>query len=121
MHWQAAPHQETKVVRCTAGAVYDVAIDLRPSSATYLRHVAVELDSQNRRAIVIPGGVAHGFLTLMDETEVEYMMDVPFASDFGRGARWNDPAFGIVWPAVPRVMSDRDRTYPDFVVGTPVP
>jgi dTDP-4-dehydrorhamnose 3,5-epimerase len=114
MHWQAAPHGEAKFVRCTSGALFDVAIDLRVQSPTYLQHFAIELSSTNRRAVFIPSGLAHGFLTLVDETEVLYHMDVPFVEGVSRGARWDDPAFAIEWPALPSVISDRDRTYPDF-------
>jgi dTDP-4-dehydrorhamnose 3,5-epimerase len=113
MHWQAAPHAEGKLVRCTRGALLDVVVDLRPDSSSYLRHVAVELDSCNRRAIFIPPGFAHGFLTLADSTEVLYQMDTFFVPEAARGARWDDPAFGIDWPAEPAVISQRDRTYPD--------
>jgi dTDP-4-dehydrorhamnose 3,5-epimerase len=114
MHWQAEPHAETKLVRCTRGAILDVVVDLRPGSPAYLKYVAVELDQENRRALLIPKGAAHGFLTLRDESEVLYQMDVPYAAGAGRGARWDDPAFGIAWPAPPAVISERDRTYPDL-------
>jgi dTDP-4-dehydrorhamnose 3,5-epimerase len=114
MHWQAPPHGEAKFVRCTSGAILDVAVDLRLESPAYLHHFAVELNSNNRRALFIPSGMAHGFLTLADETEVLYLMDVAYVDGVARGARWDDPAFGIDWPATPAVISDRDRTYPDF-------
>jgi dTDP-4-dehydrorhamnose 3,5-epimerase len=114
MHWQASPYGESKLVRCTRGAIHDVIVDLRPESHTYLRSIAVELDERTRRALFIPAGMAHGFLTLVDGTEVLYQMDVAYRPDAARGARWDDPAFGIEWPAVPTVISDRDRTYPDF-------
>jgi dTDP-4-dehydrorhamnose 3,5-epimerase len=105
LHYQASPHEETKVVRCTAGAVFDVIVDLRPGSPTLGRYHAVILSSTNRRVLYIPGGIAHGFQTLENDTEVAY----------ARGVRWNDPAFGITWPdATERTMNDRDRTYPDF-------
>jgi dTDP-4-dehydrorhamnose 3,5-epimerase len=115
MHWQADPHGEGKLVRCTRGAILDVIVDLRHDSDTYLDHVAVELDEVNRRALFVPPGVAHGFLTLVDGTEVLYQMDTPYVPEAARGARWDDQAFGIHWPAVPAVISERDRTYPDFV------
>jgi dTDP-4-dehydrorhamnose 3,5-epimerase len=115
MHWQAAPHGEGKLVRCTRGAIFDVVVDLRPQSATYLDHVAVRLDQDNRRALFVPPGLAHGFLTLVDETEVAYQMDTVHVPDAARGARWDDPAFAISWPAPPEVLSDRDRAYPDLV------
>ncbi len=114
MHWQAAPSAERKLVRCARGAILDVALDLRPGSATWLRHIAVELRAEDSNALLIPPGCAHGFLTLTDDAAVEYMMDVPHAPALARGARWDDPAFGIVWPAPPAVISDRDRTWPDF-------
>ena len=115
LHWQAAPHGEGKLVRCTRGALLDVVVDVRPSSPTYLDHVAVELDQDNRRALFVPPGLAHGFLTLVDETEVAYQMDTAHVPDAACGARWDDPSFAISWPAPPKVVSDRDRTYPDFV------
>jgi dTDP-4-dehydrorhamnose 3,5-epimerase len=115
MHWQEAPHGETKLVRCSRGAILDVVVDLRAGSPTYLQHVAVRLDEENRTALLIPAGIAHGFLTLEDRTEVAYQMDAPFVADAARGARFDDPAFAIAWPAAPAVISERDRTYPDFV------
>jgi len=113
MHWQAAPHEEVKLIRCVRGAVHDVALDIRAGSATHGRHVAVELSAEAGNAILIPAGCAHGFLTLTDDAVLEYMMDVPFAPDFGRGLRWNDPAFAIPWPAEPAVISDRDASWDD--------
>ena len=114
MHYQAAPHQEAKLVRCTMGAIHDVILDLRPDSPTFKESFGVELSANNRRALYIPAGLAHGFLTLTDDAEVFYQMSVPFHPGAARGVRWNDPAFGIEWPAEPRILSDRDRTYPDF-------
>jgi dTDP-4-dehydrorhamnose 3,5-epimerase len=114
MHWQAMPHGESKLVRCTAGALHDVAVDLRPESRTYLDHFAVELSSSNRTALFIPSGFAHGFLTLADESEAFYQMDTPYIAEAARGARWDDPAFAIVWPAVPAVISAQDSSHPDF-------
>jgi dTDP-4-dehydrorhamnose 3,5-epimerase len=114
MHWQAAPHGESKLVRCTRGAIHDVIVDLRPQSPTYLQQVAVELDESNHRALFVPAYVAHGFLTLAERTEVYYQMDTVYVKEGSRGARFDDPAFGIVWPAAPSVISGRDRTYPDF-------
>ena len=120
MHWQAEPHGEGKLVRCTRGAVLDVAVDLRSESPTYLRHVAVRLDEDNRRAIFLPPGLAHGFLTLEPATEVLYEMDTRYVPEAARGARWDDPAFAIDWPASPEVISERDRSYPDLVpAGSP--
>jgi dTDP-4-dehydrorhamnose 3,5-epimerase len=114
MHWQAEPHGQPKLVRCTAGSIFDVALDLRPESPTYLEHFGVELNSSNRRALFVPVRMAHGFLTLAEETEVLYQMGSPYVPAAEQGARWDDPAFDITWPALPAVISDRDRTYPDF-------
>jgi dTDP-4-dehydrorhamnose 3,5-epimerase len=114
MHWQAHPHGQTKLVRCTAGSIFDVAVDLRPESPTYLEHFGVELNSRNGRALFIPVRMAHGFLSLADETEVLYQMGSPYIPGAEEGARWDDPAFDITWPAPPLVMSGRDRGYPDF-------
>jgi dTDP-4-dehydrorhamnose 3,5-epimerase len=113
MHWQAPPHEEVKLIRCVSGAVHDVALDIRPGSATHGLHVAVELSAGAGNAILIPAGCAHGFLSLTDDAVLEYMMDVPFAAGFGRGVRWNDPAFAIAWPAEPAVISDRDASWDD--------
>ncbi len=115
MHYQLAPYGEAKLVRCTMGAVHDVIIDLRPDSPTYLRSVAVELSSHNRRALFIPEGFAHGFQTLADDTEVFYQMSQSYVPDAARGARWNDPTFAIQWPEAERTISGRDQQWPDFV------
>jgi dTDP-4-dehydrorhamnose 3,5-epimerase len=115
MHFQAPPHEEAKLVRCTAGAIFDVILDLRPGSATRGRWVGVELSAENRRALYVPEGFAHGFQTLADATEVFYQISADFAPAAARGVRWDDPAFGIEWPAADvRIISDRDRAYPDF-------
>jgi len=115
MHYQADPYPEAKFLRCTRGAVYDVIIDLRPGSHTYLRHFAVELSAANRRMLYVPEGFAHGFQTLEDHSEVIYQMSEFYRSDLSRGVRWNDPAFGIEWPDVEhRIIADRDATYPDY-------
>ncbi len=116
MHYQAEPLAETKLVRCVRGAVYDVAVDLRRDSPTFRCWLAVELSADNRRAVYVPAGCAHGFQTLTPDAEVLYMIDTPYSLEHGRGVRWNDPAFGIDWPAEPnRVMNERDAGYPDFV------
>jgi dTDP-4-dehydrorhamnose 3,5-epimerase len=115
MHYQAPPHAEVKLVRCTRGALYDVIIDLRAESATYLKSYGTQLDSDNRRMLLIPEGFAHGFITLEDRTEVFYQMSEFFDAGSARGVRWDDPAFGIRWPIDPQVISERDRTYPDFM------
>ena len=116
MHYQIAPHEEAKLVRCTAGAVYDVAVDLRPDSPTHRRWVGVELTSENRRAVFLPRGVAHGFQTLVDRAELLYMIDTAYVPEAAHGVRWDDPAFAIEWPepAAGRTMSERDRTFPDY-------
>jgi dTDP-4-dehydrorhamnose 3,5-epimerase len=114
VHFQAQPHPEAKIVRCTKGSLYDVALDLRPDSATYLKWTAVELTAANHRTLYIPEGCAHGFLTLEDQTEVLYQMSEFYYPEAARGIRWNDPAFGIAWPGKVEVISERDRSYPDF-------
>jgi len=114
MHYQVAPYREAKLIRCSHGAIYDVAIDLRPESPTFKRHVGVELSQQNRRMLYVPEGFAHGFITLRDQTEVLYHISEFWSPAHARGVRWNDPAFGIEWPAQPEIIADRDRDYPDF-------
>jgi dTDP-4-dehydrorhamnose 3,5-epimerase len=118
MHWQAAPHQEAKLVRCTRGAIHDVIIDLRHGSATFAAHFSTDLTAVDRRMLYVPEGFAHGFLTLEDDTEVFYQMSEFFAPESAHGVRHDDPAFGIRWPIEIQVVSDRDRSYPDWV---PVP
>jgi dTDP-4-dehydrorhamnose 3,5-epimerase len=115
MHFQNAPHGETKLVRCTRGAIHDVIVDLRRDSTSFMRWFGVELSAENHLALYVPEGFAHGFLTLCDESEVLYQMTDPFVAGAASGVRWNDPAFGIDWPNAPVVISDRDRAYPDFV------
>ena len=112
LHYQAEPHAEDKLVRCTAGAIYDVIVDLRPDSATARRWFGVELSAANHRSLFVPKGFAHGFLTLCDDTEVLYMISVPYVPGFERGVRWNDPAIGISWPMAPAVVAARDAAYP---------
>lgn len=114
MHYQAAPFKEAKLVRCTAGAIYDVIIDLRRDSATYLRHVGEVLSAANHRMLYVPEGFAHGFQTLEDDTEVFYQMSQFHSPEHARGVRYNDPAFGIEWLLGSPVLADRDRDYPDF-------
>ena len=114
MHYQAPPHTEVKLVRCTRGAVFDVIIDLRPDSPTLGQHVAVELTAESRRMLYIPAGVAHGFQALADGSEVCYHMSEFYAPEAARGVRWNDPAFGIHWPITDPIILDRDRAYPDW-------
>jgi dTDP-4-dehydrorhamnose 3,5-epimerase len=114
IHYQAAPHSEAKLVRCIRGAVYDVAVDLRRDSPTFKRWVSVILSADNRKALYIPEGCGHGFLTLEDNTEVLYQMSEFYVPEAGRGVRWNDAAFDVRWPDEVRVICERDRTYPDF-------
>ncbi len=114
MHYQAEPRPEPKLVRCTRGAVFDVAVDLRPDSPTFCRWVSSELTEDNYRALYVPAGCAHGLLTLADNTEVSYLMGTAYDPDLARGVRWNDPAFGINWPLQPVVISAGDASYPDF-------
>jgi dTDP-4-dehydrorhamnose 3,5-epimerase len=114
MHYQAAPREEVKVVRCVRGAIYDVLLDLRPTSATYRQWVARELTGDNRMSFYVPRGVAHGFQTLTDDAEVLYLIAGPYDPALARGVRWNDPAFAIQWPHAASVMSARDRDYPDY-------
>jgi dTDP-4-dehydrorhamnose 3,5-epimerase len=116
MHYQAAPYEEAKLVRCTQGAIYDAIIDLRPESPTFKQYTAIVLTAQNRKMLYVPEGFAHGFLTLEDHTEVFYQMSEFYAPEYARGIRWNDPAFNIQWPADVQVISDRDRNYPDFTL-----
>jgi dTDP-4-dehydrorhamnose 3,5-epimerase len=112
MHYQAAPHRETKVVRCTRGAIFDVLIDLRRESATCGDWMSLELSADNRRMVYVPEGVAHGFQTLTDGTEVLYQMSEFFAPGSALGVRWDDPAFGIAWPLRPTGLSQKDVSYP---------
>lgn len=114
LHYQAQPHAEAKVVRCTQGSLYDVILDLRPESPTHKQWVGLTLSAANRHMVYIPEGCAHGFLTLDDRTEVHYQMSEFYYPELARGVRWDDPSFQIVWPAKVEVISERDRTYPNF-------
>jgi dTDP-4-dehydrorhamnose 3,5-epimerase len=114
MHFQARPHEEAKLVRCTGGAIYDVALDLRPASPTYKEWVAVELTAENRLALYIGKGFAHGFQTLVENTEVLYQNSEFYHPECARGVRWNDPACSIRWPLEPVNLSEKDQTYPDL-------
>lgn len=117
LHYQAAPHPQAKLVRCTRGSVFDVGVDLRPDSPTFLRWVGVELSAANRLMLYLPGEFAHGYLTLEDDSEVYYLVTGSYAPECARGARWDDPAFRIEWPdAGGLIINERDRTYPDFRV-----
>jgi len=112
LHYQTPPHEEAKLVRCTAGAIFDVIVDIRPVSPTYRRWFGVELTAANRRALFVPEGFAHGFISLTEDSEVLYMISEPFAPGFGRGLRWNDPVLAIEWPLAPTVVSARDAQFP---------
>ena len=116
MHFQADPHGEAKRVRCVRGTIWDCGVDLRPDSPTYLGWHGVELSADNRRGLYLPVGCAHGFQTLTADCEVQYLMGHVYVPDAARGVRWDDPAFGIRWPAAQgkRTMSEKDRGYPDF-------
>jgi dTDP-4-dehydrorhamnose 3,5-epimerase len=114
LHGQHPPHEEAKLIQCVRGRIHDVAVDLRPGSPTRLAHVGVDLDSAGDRLFYIPPGCLHGFITLSDDSDVLYHMGTAFVPDVGFGIRWNDPALAIVWPATPKVISDRDANYPDF-------
>jgi dTDP-4-dehydrorhamnose 3,5-epimerase len=114
MHYQATPHAEVKLLRCTMGAIYDVLVDLRPTSATFRQWTAVELTAHNHHLLYVPEGIAHGLQTLVDDTEIFYQMSAFYVPEAARGVRWNDPIFGIEWPLLVTVIADRDRQYPDF-------
>lgn len=116
MHYASAPSREGKLVRCQRGRAHDVLLDLRPDSATFLRHVGVELDAATAAAVWIPPGVAHGFLTLEDDTEIMYMMSEAYRPELAAGVRFDDPAFGIRWPRAVTSIAERDRNYPDFAL-----
>jgi dTDP-4-dehydrorhamnose 3,5-epimerase len=115
MHYQTSPHGQDKLIRCTQGAIFDVAVDLRPHSPTFKQWVGAELTAANRFMVYVPADCGHGFQTLVDDAEVFYMVSRPYKPESGRGVRWNDPAFGVEWPHVGnRILLDRDQTYPDF-------
>jgi dTDP-4-dehydrorhamnose 3,5-epimerase len=118
MHYQAAPNEETKLVRCTAGAICDVIVDLRRDSPTFRQHLTMMLSAKNRRMLYIPEGFAHGFVTLEDDTEVFYQMSEFYSPESACGFRWNDPSFAIRLPLEVTVISRRDQSYPDFVAHT---
>ena len=116
LHYQPDPHGETKLVRVARGRAFDVAVDLRPASPTYLRWTAAELSADTGRALFIGPGLAHGFLTLEPDTDVVYQISPKFRPGLGAGFRWDDPSFAIAWPEAPAVISERDAAYPDFRV-----
>jgi len=114
MHYQVAPRAEVKLVRCTRGAVHDVILDLRPDSPTFRRWLGVELSAESHRMLYVPAGCAHGFLSLEDGSEVAYQVSAPYTPECERGIRFDDPAFGIAWPRPVRVISEKDRSWPDY-------
>jgi dTDP-4-dehydrorhamnose 3,5-epimerase len=114
MHFQRDPRPEIKLVRCIRGSIHDVVVDLRTDSPTYLRSIAVELSEQNGLALYVPAGFAHGFQTLEDNTDVWYQMGEFYVPELAGGVRWDDPAFGIAWPIADPILSDKDRSYPDY-------
>ncbi len=117
LHYQAAPHGQAKLVRCTQGSIFDVAVDIRPGSPTFRKWVGHELSAENRLMMYLPGDVAHGFQTLQDDTEVFYQVSDFYAPDASRGLRWDDPAFGVEWPLDgPPIIIARDAAYPDFQI-----
>ncbi|MEX5631284.1 dTDP-4-dehydrorhamnose 3,5-epimerase family protein [Parafrankia sp. FMc2] len=120
MHWAGEPVRETKLVRCTRGALLDVVVDTRPGSPTYLQHVSVELTAENHRALFVAAGLAHGYQTLVDDTEATYQMSVPFTPGHDRGVRFDDPRLGIAWPLPVSVISDKDCAWP-LLPATDVP
>jgi dTDP-4-dehydrorhamnose 3,5-epimerase len=116
MHYQLSPYEETKLVRCTNGAIYDVIIDLRPVSPTYAQWIGVELTAENYKMLYVPENFAHGFITLKNNTEVTYQVSQFYTPGSERGIRWDDPAFGIDWPIEARVISDKDSNWPDYAL-----
>jgi dTDP-4-dehydrorhamnose 3,5-epimerase len=114
IHYQLAPKAEEKIVRCIRGALYDAIVDMRPDSPTFLRHFGVELTAENRQALYVPKGFGHAFLSLQDDTEALYMVTEFYAPDRERGLRYNDPQLAIPWPITPAIVSDKDRSWPDF-------
>ena len=116
LHYQAPPFAEAKLVRCSRGALFDVAVDLRPRSATFGKWIGVEITSENARMLYIPKGFAHGFMTLADATEVAYHVSEIYSPEHARGMRWSDPLVSVKWPGPVEVISPRDRDYPDMAI-----
>ena len=119
LHYNAAPHAEAKLVRCTMGSIYDVIVDLRPHSETWMGWIGVELDAASRRALYVPAGFAHGFITLSDDTEVFYQMSARYVPEAARGLYFCDPALGVRWPIPVQVISERDASYPNLDLSKP--
>lgn len=116
MHYQVAPYSETKTIRCMAGAIYDVIVDLRPDSATFKQWIGVELTQENGHMLYVPEGFAHGFITLKDHTSVNYMVTAYYTPGAEAGIRYDDPAINIEWPITPTVVSDKDKAIPPFAL-----
>ena len=116
MHYQDSPYEEDKLVRCTKGAIFDVIVDLRPSSSTYKQWIGFELSEKNQKIVYLPKGIAHGFQTLTDNTEIFYQISQEFMPDYSRGFRWNDPTFKIKWPLPSQSISKKDQAWKDFLV-----
>ena len=114
LHYQRAPFAESKLIRCVRGAVYDVIVDLRPDRPSFRNWFGVELSAENGRMLYVPPGVAHGYITLFDDSDVLYFLSAPYRADHAAGVRWNDPSIGITWPQPPRVISERDAAFPDY-------
>jgi len=114
LHFQDQPRPDKKLVTCIRGSIFDVAVDLRRDSKTYRQWFGVELSAENRKGLYIPPGCAHGFITLQDDTDVNYLMGETYVAELARGARWDDPAFAIEWPLQPVTLNERDATYPDW-------
>ena len=114
MHWQRAPHGEDKLIRCMSGAIFDVLVDLRPGSPTFLKWQGFELTAENKNQVLIPKGFAHGFQTLTPDVEVSYLVSHPYTPEAEVGLRWNDPKIGIEWPLSPTEVSEKDRSWPDI-------
>lgn len=114
MHFQKSPHEEVKLIRCTAGSIFDVIIDLRPRSSTYMKWTGIELTAENRKMFYVPAGFAHGYQTLTDNSEVFYQVSQYYAPEAEDGVRWNDPVFQIEWPDDYRIISEKDQKWPDF-------
>jgi dTDP-4-dehydrorhamnose 3,5-epimerase len=117
MHYQGAPHEEAKLMRCTRGAIHDVILDLRPDSPTFKRWVSLELTAENHHSVYVPEGFAHGFQTLENDTEVFYQISEPYHPNFAHGVRWNDPVLGIEWPLEMSAISRKDASFKDFDRG----
>jgi dTDP-4-dehydrorhamnose 3,5-epimerase len=114
MHIQKSPHAEAKLVRCSRGLIYDVIVDLRPDSLTFMKWTAVEISVENKKMVYVPEGFAHGFQTLTDDTEVIYQMSEFYFPGHSGGFRWDDPSFNIDWPTIPKVISPKDQSFPEF-------